>query len=224
MVLWPGSGETAESFLPIRLWVCWLGPWNFKVQNANKYPSLKNIRKPVSKHALNLLFPRAPLRTQVRPCPCCMLPWRQPDHPPCFHLHPESLTPWETNQTHLANQFCIKNVEVKVASDSLLPHGLLSLWNSPGQNTGVGILSLLQGIFPTQGLDSSHLHCRRILYQLSHKGSPRILEWVAYLFSSGFSGPRNWTRVSCIAGRFFTSWAMREAHALETSRTYINTK
>ena len=40
-----------------------------------------------------------------------------------------------------------------VASDSLRPHGLNSLGNSPGQNTGVGSLSLLQGIFPTQGLD-----------------------------------------------------------------------
>ena len=54
-------------------------------------------------------------------------------------------------------------------SDSLRPHGLCSPWNSPGQNTGVGSLSLLQGIFP-----------------------------------------RNQTRVSCIAGRFFTNWTMRE--------------
>ena len=45
-------------------------------------------------------------------------------------------------------------------------------WNSPGQNTGVGSLSLLQGIFPTQGLNPGLLHCRQILYHLSHKGSP----------------------------------------------------
>ena len=63
-------------------------------------------------------------------------------------------------------------------SDSLRPHGLYSPWNYPGQNTGVGSLSLLQGIFPTQGLNPGLLHCRRILYQLSRKGSPRILEWV----------------------------------------------
>ena len=56
-----------------------------------------------------------------------------------------------------------------VVSDSLRPHGLYSPWNSPGQNTGVGSLSLLQGIFPTQGLNPSLLHCRWILYQLSHK-------------------------------------------------------
>ena len=53
-------------------------------------------------------------------------------------------------------------------SDILRPHGLYSPWNSPGQNTGVGSLSLLQGIFPTQGLP----HYRRILYRLSHQGSP----------------------------------------------------
>ena len=45
---------------------------------------------------------------------------------------------------------------------------------------GVGRHSLLQGIFPTQGLNPGLLHCRWILYQLSHQGSPRILEWVAY--------------------------------------------
>ena len=96
-------------------------------------------------------------------------------------------------------------------SDSLRPHGLYSSWNSPDQNTGVGSLSLLQGIFPTQGLNPGLLHCRRILYQLSHKGSPKILEWVAYPFSRGSSWPRGQTGVCCIAGRFFTNWAMREA-------------
>ena len=58
---------------------------------------------------------------------------------------------------------------------------------------GVGSLSLLQGIFPTQGLNPGLLHCRQILYQLRHKGSPRILEWVSYPFSSGSCWPRNWT-------------------------------
>ena len=52
------------------------------------------------------------------------------------------------------------------------PHGLYSPWNSPGQNTGVGSRSRLQGNFPTQGLNPGLPHCRRILYQLSHKGSP----------------------------------------------------
>ena len=95
-------------------------------------------------------------------------------------------------------------------SDSLRPHGLYSPWNSPGQNTGVGSLSLLQGIFPTQGSNPGLPHCGRILYQLSHKGSPRMLEWVAYPFSSRSSQPRNQTGISCIASGFFTSWAIRE--------------
>ena len=52
------------------------------------------------------------------------------------------------------------------------------LFATPCQNTGVGSLSLLQGIFPTQGSNPGLLHCRQILYQLSHQGSPRILEWI----------------------------------------------
>jgi len=49
----------------------------------------------------------------------------------------------------------------------------------------VGSLSLLQGIFPKQGSNPGLLHYRQILYQLSHQGSPRILDWVAYPFSIG---------------------------------------
>ena len=65
-------------------------------------------------------------------------------------------------------------LKVKVAQSSLTlqPHGLYSPWNSPGQNTGVGNLSLLQGIFPTQASNPGLPHCRRILYQLSYQGSP----------------------------------------------------
>ena len=60
--------------------------------------------------------------------------------------------------------------KVKVAQFySLLPHGLYSPWNSPGQDTGVGILSVLQGIFSTQRSNPGLPHCRRILYQLNHK-------------------------------------------------------
>ena len=92
-----------------------------------------------------------------------------------------------------------------VMSDSLRPHGLYSSWNSPGRNTGVGSLSLLQEIFPTQGSNPGLPHCRWILYQLSHMGSPRILEWVSYPFSRGSSQPRNRTGVSCIAGGFFAN-------------------
>ena len=59
-----------------------------------------------------------------------------------------------------------------VVSHFLQSHGLYSLWNSPGQNTGVGSHSLLQGIFPTHGSNPGLPHCRHIFYQLSHLGSP----------------------------------------------------
>ena len=86
----------------------------------------------------------------------------------------------------------------------------LNDWNSPGQKTRVGSLSLLQGIFPTQESNPGLPHCRWILCQLSQKESPRILEWVAYPFFRGSSWPRNQTGVSCIVGRLFTNWAIRE--------------
>ena len=56
-----------------------------------------------------------------------------------------------------------------VVSDSVTQY---SPWNSPGKNTGVGSLSLLQGIYPTQGSNWGLLHCRQILYQPSYQGSP----------------------------------------------------
>ena len=57
-------------------------------------------------------------------------------------------------------------------SDSMWPRGLYSPWNSLSQNTGVGSLSVLQGIFPTQGFNPGLPHCRQILYQLGYQGSP----------------------------------------------------
>ena len=84
-----------------------------------------------------------------------------------------------------------------VVFHSLRPHGQYSPWTSPGQNTGVSSLSLLQGIFPAQGLIPSLLHCRGILHQLSQQGSPRTLEKVVCPFSRGSSWPRNPTAVSC---------------------------
>ena len=71
------------------------------------------------------------------------------------------------------------------------------------QNTGVGSLSLLQGTFLTQRSNPGLLNYRQILYQLSHKGSPRTLEWVTYLFFNGSSWPRNRTG-------FFKPTAMQE--------------
>ena len=129
---------------------------------------------------------------------------------------------------------CKESESHSVVSDSLRPHGLYSPWNSPGQNTGVGSLSFLQGssqarikprssalqadplpaeppgnpentgvgsspllqqIFLTQEWNRSLLHGRLILHQLSHQGSLRILEWVAYPFSRRSSLPRNGTGV-----------------------------
>ena len=65
-----------------------------------------------------------------------------------------------------------ENESRSTVSDSMQPYGLYSPLNSPGQNTVVGNLFLLQGIFPTQGSNPGLPHCRQILYQLSHKGSP----------------------------------------------------
>ena len=61
-------------------------------------------------------------------------------------------------------------------------HGLSSPWASPGQNTGVGSFSLPQGTFPTQGSNPGLPHCRQILYQLSHHGSP-IHHWSLFKYS-----------------------------------------
>ena len=85
------------------------------------------------------------------------------------------------------------------------PTGSSVLGDSPGKNTRVGCHALPQGIFPTQGSNQGLPHCRQILYYLSHQGSRRILEWVASLFSRASSPPRNRTRISSIAGGFFTS-------------------
>ena len=67
----------------------------------------------------------------------------------------------------------IESVSHSVVSDSLRPHGLwptriLCSWSSPGKNTGVGCHSLLLRVFPTQGSNLGLLHCRWILYHLSH--------------------------------------------------------
>ena len=98
------------------------------------------------------------------------------------------------------------------------PPGSSVCGNSPGKSTRVGCHALL----PTQWSYPGLLHCRWILYRLSHQGSPKILEWVAYPFSRESSWPRNWTGVSCIAGRFFTSWAAREAHSYSSSERYVS--
>ena len=119
--------------------------------------------------------------------------------------------------TFKASSFRIWNSSTGITSPPLalfvvmLPKAHLTVHSRMSDSRWVGSLSLLQGIFPTQGSNPGLLHCRKILYQLSHQGSQRILKWVVYPFSSRFSQLRNRTGVSCIAGRFFTNWAIREA-------------
>ena len=90
-------------------------------------------------------------------------------------------------------------------------------WNSLGQNTGVGSLSILQGVFPIQESKRGLLHCGWILDQLSYQGNPHVNP-----FSRGSFQPRDWTQVSHIISRFFTSWASREAHVILTQPFNLN--
>ena len=84
----------------------------------------------------------------------------------CIYIH-----------THVYEKKVKESVSRLAVSDTLWPQGLqptrlLCPWHSPGKNTRVSCHSLLQGIFPTQGSKSGLLHCRQIIYQLSHQGSP----------------------------------------------------
>ena len=85
---------------------------------------------------------------------------------------------------HLVTQLCptlCDSMDCSLPGSSV--HG-----DSTGKNIGVGCHAL-QGIFPTQGSIPGLLHCGQILYQLSHQGSPRIVEWVAYPFSRELPDP-----------------------------------
>ena len=117
------------------------------------------------------------------------------------HTGRQILNHWMTREV-ATNSFIYLFFNVAQSCLTLQPHGLYIPWNSSGQNTGVGSWSLLKGIFPTQGSNPGLSHCRRILYQLSHKGSPRILEWIVYPLARGSSHPRNRISVSGIVGGF----------------------
>ena len=84
--------------------------------------------------------------------------------------------PWSGSSSPVVIYGCEKSESHSVVSDSLWPHGVYCPWNSPGQNSRVPSLSLLQGIFPTQGSNPGLWYRRWILYQLSHKGNPWIWE------------------------------------------------
>ena len=125
----------------------------------------------------------------------------------------------------ILHHFYLNQLESESESHSVMSlqtHGLFSPWNSPGQKNGVGSLTLLQGIFSIQGSNPGLLHCRQILYLLSHQGSPRILEWVTFPFSRGSSQPRDWIQVSCIAGGFVTCWATRVALLSQLETLYVH--
>ena len=80
--------------------------------------------------------------------------------------------------TTASELYGVLKVKVTQLCPTLQSHGLYNPWNSQGQNSRVGSLSLLQGIFPTQGSNPGLLHCRWILYQLSSQGSPVSVEKV----------------------------------------------
>ena len=107
--------------------------------------------------------------------------------------------------------FLVQSESRSVVSDSLWPHGLYSPWNSPGQNTGVGSLFLLRGIFPTQGSNPGLLHCRQILYQLSHKRSPESKKcWFSFwIVASGLlvTHPSTWNFQAVLV--FWILWRLR---------------
>ena len=104
--------------------------------------------------------------------------------------HTRLLCPWDSpgQNTGVGCHFLLhtiilenENVSHSVVSNSLQSHGLqparlLYPWNSPGKNTGVDCHSLLQGIFPTQELNLSLLHCRWILYQLTATNKHDLLQ------------------------------------------------
>ena len=116
-------------------------------------------------------------------------------HCPPFHA---PSTPYPCHSLFILF-FCILWVPIQWKSLSCVwlfatPWAIQSMEFSRGQNIGVGSFSPLQGIFPTQGSNPCLWHHRKILYQLSHKESPRILEWAACPFSCRSSRPRNWNR------------------------------
>ena len=96
--------------------------------------------------------------------------------------------------TLLTKVYWFKNEEKKVKVAQLC-QTFCDLWTIQSiefsRSEYGGSCFFFQVIFPTQGLNPGFLHCKWIIYHLNHLGSPRILEWVAYPFSSGFCWPRN---------------------------------
>ena len=128
--------------------------------------------------------------------------WRLP-----FHLSKYVNVVNQANK--LLNMLCSpdESESQSVMSNSLRHHGLHSPWNSLVQNTGVGSLSLLQGIFMTWELDWGLLHWRQILCQLSYQGSPERWYWWTYL--QGSSGNAD------IEDRLVDTWKKKRVGQIE---------
>ena len=133
---------------------------------------------------------------------------------PISHWASLSIHTHKHTHTHTHTHLCLVTQLCPTLCDPMdcSPPGSFVQGDSPGKNTGVGCHALLRGILQTQGSNPGLPHCRCILYRLSHKGSPRVLEWTAYPLSRATSRPRNQTKVSCIVGGFFTSWATSWAY------------
>ena len=111
-----------------------------------------------------------------------------------------------------------ESVSRSVLSHSFWPHGLqparlLCPWASPGKNTGVGCHSFLQGIFPTQGSSPGLLHCRWILYHLSHQGSPENT-WAWHKKTAGIL-------LWVTAGFFFLSFFLLLSYTKKKKKNYL---
>ena len=96
--------------------------------------------------------------------------WKKSTHMGFFPQLKRTLWPSSAISSVVANS---------VQPRGLQPTRLLCPWNSPSKNTRVGSHSLLQGTFPTQGLNSGLLHCRQILHHLSHQGIPMVTQTTA---------------------------------------------
>ena len=107
--------------------------------------------------------------------------------------------------------WAVWKVSRSVLSDSLRPHGLYSLWNSPGQNTGVGSRSFLQGIFPTQGLNPG-LTLQADSFLSEPPGKPKNTGVGSLSLLQRIFPTQESNGVSCNEGGFFTNWAIREAY------------
>ena len=151
--LWQGSCKYKDDF--------WVSPWLWRF--SSHLPEVKEVVKEEEKnhsHCLNICTRQDQPSAQLEEAHSLAATISHEWCPQLCHLAAPQL-----------DLSLFESENGSVVSDSLQPHGLCSQWNSLGQNIGVGSLSLLQGIFPTQGLNPGVPHCRWILYQLSHQRS-----------------------------------------------------